>query len=264
MQDFFTIAKTDFLDTFQGAWIFPLLLIVLVFIFWKEKDDMRRLLLGVLPLLFLFIYWCPLTGMLFMKLLGENVYWRILWLILIAVLIPFGCCLVLGRLKGWMRQAVFLIGMAVIVLCGTPLFKSEEFQVSTNVYKIPQNVIAVCDLLPGNVHALVSNRLMPYIRLYDPSITLEFGRNALAYNGIENPTGNQILYAEAQKEEIDVPALAPLAKEEGCTFLVFSNSRTYSDDWEAYGYKEYGHTDEFTIFADTDYEEGQNTKKWEE
>ena len=49
MQDFFTIAKTDFLDTFQGAWIFPLLLIVLVFIFWKEKDDMRKLLLGVLP-----------------------------------------------------------------------------------------------------------------------------------------------------------------------------------------------------------------------
>lgn len=264
MQDFFTIAKTDFLDTFQGAWIFPLLLIVLVFIFWKEKDDMRRLLLGVLPLLFLFIYWCPLTGMLFMKLLGENVYWRILWLILLAVLIPYGFCLVISKLKGWMRQVVFLVGVAVIVLCGTPLFKSEEFQASTNDYKIPQNVVAVCDLLPGNVHALVSNRLMPYIRLYDPSITLEFGRNALAYNGIENPTGNQILYAEAQKEEIDVPVLAPLAKEEGCTFLVFSNSRTYSDDWEVYGYKEYGHTDEFTIFVDTDYEEGQNTKKWEE
>ena len=259
MQDFFTIAKTDFLDTFQGAWIFPLLLIVLVFTFWKEKDDMRKL-----PLLFLFIYWCPLTGMLFMKLLGENVYWRILWLILLAVLIPYGFCLVISKLKGWMRQVVFLVGVAVIVLCGTPLLKSEEFQASTNDYKIPQNVVAVCDLLPGNVHALVSNRLMPYIRLYDPSITLEFGRNALAYNGIENPSGNQILYAEAQKEEIDVPALAPLAKEEGCTFLVFSNSRTYSDDWEAYGYKEYGHTDEFTIFVDTDYEEGQNTKKWEE
>ena len=264
MQDFFTIAKTDFLDTFQGAWIFPLLLIVLVFIFWKEKEDMRRLLLGVLPLLFLFIYWCPLTGMLFMKLLGENVYWRILWLILLAVLIPYGFCLVISKLKGWMRQVVFLVGVAVIVLCGTPLLKSEEFQASTNDYKIPQNVVAVCDLLPGNVHALVSNRLMPYIRLYDPSITLDFGRNALAYNGIENPSGNQILYAEAQKEEIDVPALAPLAKEEGCTFLVFSNSRTYSDAWESYGYKEYGHTDEFTIFVDTDYEEGQNTKKWEE
>ena len=264
MQDFFTIAKTDFLDTFQGAWIFPLLLIVLVLILWKEKDGMRKLLLGVLPLLFLFIYWCPLTGMLFMKLLGENVYWRILWLILLAVLIPYGFCLVIGRLKGWMRQAAFLVGMAVIVLCGTPLLKSEEFQASTNDYKIPQNVVAVCDLLPGNIHALVSNRLMPYIRLYDPSITLEFGRNALAYNGIENPTGNQILYAEAQKEEIDVPVLATMAKEEGCTFLVFSNGHTYSDDWEAYGYKEYGHTDEFTIFADTDYEEGQNTKKWED
>ena len=38
----------------------------------------------------------------------------------------------------------------------------------------------------------------------------------------------------------------------------------YSDNWESYGYKEYGHTDEFTIFVDIDYEEGQNTKKWEE
>lgn len=266
MQDFFTIAKTDFLDTFQGAWIFPLLLIVLVFIFWKEKDDMRRLLLGVLPLLFLFIYGCPLIGMLFMKLLGENVYWRILWLILIAVLIPYGCCLLIGHLKGWLRQGAFLIGMAVIVLCGTPLFKSEEFQASTNDYKIPQNVVAVCDLLPGNVHALVSNRLIPYIRLYDPSITLEYGRNILVYNTREVESYNYQgqLYKAAQEETIDVPYIAPLAKEEGCTFLVFSNSRTYSDDWEAYGYKEYGHTDEFTIFVDTDYEEGQNTKKWEE
>lgn len=266
MQDFFTIAKTDFLDTFQGAWIFPLLLIVLVFILWKEKDDMRKLLLGVLPLLFLFIYWCPLTGMLFMKLLGENVYWRILWLILIAVLIPYGCCLLIGHLKGCLRQGAFLIGMAVIVLCGTPLFKSEEFQASTNDYKIPQNVVAVCDLLPGNVHALVSNRLIPYIRLYDPSITLEYGRNILVYNTREVESYNYQgqLYKAAQEETIDVPYIAPLAKEEGCTFLVFSNSRTYSDDWKAYGYKEYGHTDEFTIFVDTDYEEGQNTKKWEE
>ena len=264
MQDFFTIAKTDFLDTFQGAWMFPLLLIVLVLILWKEKDNRKKLLLGVLPLLFLFIYWCPLTGMLFMKLLGENVYWRILWLILMAVLIPYGFCLVIGHLKGWMRQAAFLIGMAVIVLCGTPLLKSEEFQASINDYKLPQNVVAVCDILPGNIHALVSNRLMPYIRLYDPSITLEFGRNALAYSGEDDLIGSQILYVEAQKEEINVPVLAPMAKEEGCTFLVFSNSHTYSDDWEAYGYREYGHTDEFTIFADTDYEEGQNTKKWEE
>ena len=204
--------------------------------------------------------------MLFMKLLGENVYWRILWLILIAVLIPYGCCLLIGHLKGCLRQGAFLIGMAVIVLCGTPLFKSEEFQASTNDYKIPQNVVAVCDLLPGNVHALVSNRLIPYIRLYDPSITLEYGRNILVYNTREVESYNYQgqLYKAAQEETIDVSYIAPLAKEEGCTFLVFSNSRTYSDDWEAYGYKEYGHTDEFTIFVDTDYEEGQNTKKWEE
>lgn len=149
MQDFFTIAKTDFLDTFQGAWIFPLLLIVLVFIFWKEKDDMRKLLLGVLPLLFLFIYWCPLTGMLFMKLLGENVYWQD------SVVNPDSCTDSLWMLfADRSSERLAAAGNVsdrdgVIVLCGTPLFKSEEFQASTNDYKIPQNVVAVCDLLPG-------------------------------------------------------------------------------------------------------------------
>ena len=144
------------------------------------------------------------------------------------------------------------------------LFKSEECQASTNDYKIPQNVVAVCDLLPGNVHALVSNRLMPYIRLYDPSLTLEYGRNILTYNVREVDSPQAALYKATQEEEMDVAFVASLAKEEGCTFLVFSNSHMYSDNWESYGYKEYGHTDEFTIFVDTDYEEGQNTKKWEE
>ena len=47
MQDFFTIAKTDFLDTFQGAWIFPLLLIVLVFIFWKETNTVKLIIVSL-------------------------------------------------------------------------------------------------------------------------------------------------------------------------------------------------------------------------
>ena len=173
---------------------------------------------------------------------------------------PYGFCLVIGKLKGWMRQWISGWYGSDRTVWDTPLLKSEEFQASTNDYKIPQNVVAVCDLLPGNVHALVSNRLMPYIRLYDPSITLEFGRNALAYNGIENRQEIRSFMQKHRRKRLMYRHWLHWQKE-GCTFLVFSNSRTYSDDWEAYGYKEYGHTDEFTIFVDTDYEEGQNTKK---
>ena len=74
MQNFLEIAKTDFTDTFSGAWIFPMLLIGILWILWQEKDWMRKILLGILPLVFLFFYWCPLTGLFFMKVLGENVY----------------------------------------------------------------------------------------------------------------------------------------------------------------------------------------------
>lgn len=266
MQEFFKIAKTDFAATFEGAWIFPMLLLAVLWILWQEKDRGKKIFFGILPLVFLFIYWCPVTGTLFMKVLGENVYWRILWLLLVAVIIPYAGCLLLKQLKGIGRQAAFLLILFGLVFGGKKVLSEECFELSTNVYKVPQNVIEVCDLLPGNIHAMVSNRLMPYIRMYDPTITLEYGRNALNYNAITEETEdeNQLLYLEAQKSEIDLSVLAKLAKEREITFLVFSDNRTFIGEWEDYGYKKYASTDEFIIFVDETYEEGKDTRKWED
>lgn len=265
MQDFFDIAKTDFAATFAGAWIFPILLVSTACIFLLGKDRAWKFMFGLLPLVFLGLYWCPVSGLLFMKLLGENVYWRILWLVLPAMTIPYAFCLVLGRLEGIRRQGVFLVMLAVLALGGKKVLSTEWFESSTNVWKVPQNVVAVCDLLPGNVHVLASNRLTPYLRLYDPTLTLEYARNALIFNGMDEvygPTAN--LYKAVQEPEIDVDIVGPLAREQGCTFLIFSISRTYAGDWEDYGYREYASTDEFRIFVDEAYEEGQDTRKWED
>lgn len=265
MQEFFDIAKTDFVETFGGAWIFPIFLLCTLWILWQEKDWMRKILFGVLPLVFLLIYWCPLTGILFMKVLGEDVYWRILWLILLAVTIPFAGCLLLKKMQGIYRQGLFLLLMLGIVFGGKKVLSTEWFEASTNAYKVPQYVVSVCDLLPGNVHVAASNRLTPYLRLYDPTITLEYARNALIYNSWEEvygPSAN--LYKAVQEPEIDVDLAGPLAREQGCTFLIFSLGHTYKGDWADYGYQEYASTDEFVIFVDSDYEEGQDTRKWED
>ena len=64
---------------------------------------------------------------------------------------------------------------------------------------------------------------------------------------------------EAQKEEIDLDVLIPLAEEVNVTFFVFSNNRTYIGNWEDYGYEQYGSTDEFQIYARKGYEHtGEN------
>lgn len=265
MGEFFDIAKTDFIETFGGAWIFPIFLFCAVWILWREKDWIKRLLFGILFLVLLGLYWFPLTGLLFMKILGEDVYWRLLWLLLPAVVIPYAFCIILKNIKGIRRYGVFLLFMGVIVLGGKKVLSAEWFEPSTNVYKVPQNVVSVCDLLPGNVHVLASNRLTPYLRLYDPSLTLEYARNALIFNGKEEVHGSLAhLYKAVQEPEIDVSLVGPLAKEEGCTFLIFSSSRTYTGDWADYGYEEYASTDEFVLFVDSDYEEGQDTRRWED
>lgn len=265
MQEFFDIARSDFVEAFGDAWIFPLLTAAILWILCFEKNRIYKYLFGVMPVIFLVIYWCPVTGRLFMEVLSEDIYWRILWLIPIAMIIPYAGCILCYRLKGVRRQGLFLLLMLLVVICGKNVLSEENFEPSLNAYKIPQNVIEVCDLLPENIHAMVSNRLIPYIRMYDPSITLQFGRTALIYNGMDEKDADprQRLYLEAQKTEIDLSVLAPLAKEEKVTFLVFSNNRTYIGKWEDYGYKEYGSTEEFCIFVDEDYEEGQDTRKWE-
>lgn len=267
MQEFLEIAKSDFMETFEGAWIFPILLLSVVCILWLEQDRVRKLMFGCLPLAYLVIYWCPLTGMLFMKILGEDVYWRILWLILPALTIPYAFCLILGRLTGIRRQGAFLGMLAVLVLGGKKVLSEEWFEDSTNVYKVPQYVVSVCDLLPENVHVLASNRLTPYLRMCDPTLTLEYARNALIFNGIDDVSDYDPvarLYKAVQEPEINVDYVGPLAREEGCTFLIFSSSRTYAGEWENYGYRKYADTDEFVIFVDVNYEEGQDTRKWED
>ncbi len=265
MQAFFEIAKTDFSAAFEGAWIFPMLLAAVLCTLRMERSREKRLLFGVLPLIFLFLYWFPLTGMVLMRILGENVYWRLLWLIVPALVIPYACCLVLRKMKEVYRQLVFALMLLTIMLGGKRVLSTEWFEPSVNVYKIPQYVIEVCELLPENVHVLASNRLTPYLRLHDPTLTLEYARNALVFNGMDEvygPVAN--LYKAVQEAEIDVDVVGPLAREEACTFLIFSASRTYSGDWSEYGYREYAGTDEFRIFVDENYEEGQDTRKWEE
>ena len=49
MQNFLEIAKTDFTDTFSGAWIFPMLLIGILWILWQEKDCVLAYDWAVMP-----------------------------------------------------------------------------------------------------------------------------------------------------------------------------------------------------------------------
>ena len=71
----------------------------------------------------------------------------------------------------------------------------------------------------------MSNRLTPYVRLYDPTITLEYARNALSFNGMEEvhgPTAN--LYKAVQEDEIDVDVAGPLADSRDVRFWFFPSA----------------------------------------
>ena len=82
-----------------------------------------------------------------------------------------------------------------------------------------------------------------------------FGGKNLVQKALERPDQvKKVLEKDVYKRQV----LAPLAKDAGCTFLVLSSNRTYIGNWEDYGYREYGQTADFIIYADEHYQEGQD------
>lgn len=49
MQNFWKLQKQILRIPSAAAWIFPMLLVGILWILWQEKDWMRKLLLGILP-----------------------------------------------------------------------------------------------------------------------------------------------------------------------------------------------------------------------
>ena len=89
-------------------------LIVLLYLFWKEKRRERRLLFLYVPFLILLIFFNPLVYRIFDKLLGEEIFYRMLWLLPVTVTLSYGTVKICGSLSG-KRQIAFGITAALLI-----------------------------------------------------------------------------------------------------------------------------------------------------
>ena len=68
LKETWTLAVTDFKATFEGGYLYLLLLACLIYLFIKEKNASRKTIFLWTTLLTLFLYFCPLSG----KILVES------------------------------------------------------------------------------------------------------------------------------------------------------------------------------------------------
>ena len=131
------------------------------------------------------------------------------------------------------------------------VYNKDVFHKSTNYYKLPQTVLGVCDAMKKNadgeeIRAIVPDELISYVRQYDPSIHLIYGRDA----GKDSRTDTMeaaIVYDVINNEEQDKETFREALALSGCNYLVLSEEHTM--DWYAEEeYEKIAKIDEYCIY----------------
>lgn len=218
----------------------------------EEEDKTKKLIVGY-TVLFALIYLCPVTAYIIMKYcIGTSVYWRMFWLLPFNITISYVFVKWLFQTNGKKQFAVFIVAaVAVIVLCGSPVYTKANFILPENEYKIPQSAVEVCELIQedydkeGSPKATVPNELLCYIRQYDAGIHMPYGRNALKGEKLNKRRSE--IYAMMSSGKIDWKRMSELLKEEESHYFVYALENG-AEELEQYGYHIVGKTADYSIY----------------
>lgn len=154
----------------------------------KKENEKRVLFLGY-TLLFFIICFFPVTAKIIMDFcIGEDVYWRMFWLLPSAIVTSYTGVLVIMRSEGNVKRYVLLFMMFLVIgMTGTSVYNSSMFERKQNNYKLPQEAVDVCDIIEADAAAngithkklIAGNDLVAFIRQYDADILMPYGMDAI-------------------------------------------------------------------------------------
>ncbi|MBO7711814.1 MAG: MBL fold metallo-hydrolase [Lachnospiraceae bacterium] len=166
----------------------------------KRGNDDRRLLIPAVIIAIVTV--CPLSAWVIIRAIGEDVYWRVFWMLPLAAVIPYALTEITdeigartgGRTGSLIRRALTVVCFAALIaLNGNLVTGSAFFTERTNDYKLPQRVVDVIDIINEHaaLHDIRSKRIIApeeiavYARLYDASIRQNYGRGTLKNESIQ-------------------------------------------------------------------------------
>ncbi len=210
--------------------------ISLIYLWIKENRKYVRIMFIYVPVILLFLFFNPLFAVLLYDLAENEIYYRILWLLPITVTVAFAAVTLYGKLPKKRRTIYVLAAAAGIVVSGSYIYKNPFFEKAENLYHVPDCVVHICDAIavPGReVQAVFPLDLVQYVRQYDPTICMPYGREMT----VERWYYWGDLPDEMEKEAVELSRLAPLAKEAGCHYIILHETKPGQEGFEKTGYR---------------------------
>lgn len=218
-----------------NGFLLLLFLISAIYLLIAEKSVKKKIMLGIIPLIFFVGFLFPVTKIVYVAVFddGSDTYYRLLWLIPMYVVIAYAACKVVFTLKKAMYQRIAIVAMVtVIAVTGSLVYLSPNITWAENAYHIPDSVIDICDVIaPENdeprVRAAFPSELVHFVRQYDTDILMPYGREMVVTQwDYYNP-----VYEVMEKPEIiDAEALLEATRETKCSYIILSENRKINKD----------------------------------
>ena len=132
-----------------------LFLAALIYLFVTEKNKNTRIFLVYVPVLVLLFYFCPLFEKMIYAFMGDDIYYRLLWLVPVVPVIAYASVRIVMAVNG-KKQIVAGIALAcIIMMSGQLVYKSPHFAKAENIYHVPQAVVDICDAITEGEEGIV-------------------------------------------------------------------------------------------------------------
>jgi len=236
------------------SWHYLIFLLALLYLIFSRREKENRMLFVGYSFIFLILYFLPFTAMIIMYYCtGELVYWRMLWLLPIPMVLAYTCTKLSTRFKwGWVQGICMLVLAIVIGLTGQNLYQPgvTPYQKATNVYKLPQEVIDICDRINEDWNSSEEIKLIAplplggYIRQYDANIQLLYGRR-----GSMNKSKRKI-YDSMQAGEPRIKKIVRYARKHGYHYFVYETDEKEDARLRELGFEPIGQYNAFIIYKD--------------
>jgi len=241
--------------------ILILYLACLAFLVLREKDKAKRCIFVYMPVIVLVVFLLPPFRMLFEMFGEDEISYRILWLVPMAVTIVYSAVKIMagepddgtGRMaKAKARPALILIAAAILIAaCGTFYYSSPYVSIAENEYHVPDVVVEICDQISvegREVMAVFPDELMPYVRQYTPYVCMPYGRQLQTEWG----TTTDDLWEAMKLDTVDATYISQNAMARNCHYIIVDSEKAMIGSFNKNGYVLFGKVGKYNIFVQTD------------
>ncbi len=231
-----------------NGFLLPIFIAALIYLLVTEKDWRKKICVAIVPAIILVGFFVPFTRIAYVAVLddGADTYYRILWLLPMGVCIAYAGCKLFVDHK---RMGTVLIS-AVIILCGSLVYKNQYMSRAENLYHIPQVVIDICDCISPEedeprVRAVFPEELIHFVRQYDTNIMMPYGRDIIAWDYY-----NAVHEAFGKPETINAEELLEATRETKCQYIIMHEGRSIDKDLTDLGLEIIDTVDGYIIYED--------------